>query len=78
MEMGNGATIADESDKWAAAAVIPDSSMEGDTTKPPTPQPAKFHGHTNPSVSDHTHNFHSHYLLLCLRQIKHFSEYIRE
>ena len=54
---GNATTNADESDKWAAAAVIPDSSMEADITQPSTPQSAKFHGQTNPSVSDHTHNF---------------------
>ena len=56
-QYGNGVAIADESDKWAAAADIPDSSIEDDTSQSQTPQPAKFHGHTNPSTSDHTHNF---------------------
>ena len=51
------ADIPDESDKWTAAADIPDSSMEDDTPQPLTPHSVIFHGHTNPTDSDHTHNF---------------------
>ena len=53
-QYGNGAAIAGESDKLVAAADIPDSSMKDDTSQSQTLQPTKFHGHTNPSASDHT------------------------
>ena len=66
-EWAAAADIPDESDKWSVAADIPDSSMEDDTPQSLTPHSAIFHGHTNPSDSDHTHNFSltlSHYPLL--------------
>ena len=56
-EWATAADIPDESDMWSAAADIPDSSMEDDTPQSLTPHSVIFHGHTNPSDSDHTHNF---------------------